>query len=64
MLGVESSGFSNADLEDDVVNSFEELESIADVTDVASEAVSAIVVTNEITGLGPLSIVGLFFGIF
>jgi len=64
IIGVESSGFSNAELEVDVVNSFEELESVANVTDVATEAVSATVVTDEITGLGPLSIVGLFFGIF
>jgi hypothetical protein len=65
MFSVESSGFSNAEIENDVVSSFEELESSADAVDIASEAVSATVVSDEITGLGPISIItGLLFGIF
>jgi hypothetical protein len=64
MQSVDSTGFSNIDLENDVVNSFEELESIAGTSDVASEAVAA-TVSYEITGLGPISLItGLLFGIF
>lgn len=64
MAGVESSGFTNEELESDVVNSFDELESVSGATDVVAETVSASVVTDEISGLGPLGLVGLFFGIF
>ena len=65
MPGVESSGLSNEELEEDISSAFDELGSISDSSDVATEVVSASVVSDEATGLGPISIVtGLLFGIF
>ncbi|QBF84439.1 hypothetical protein EXU30_18530 [Shewanella maritima] len=62
--GVESSGFSNSVLEQDVSTGFEQLISNADATDTATEAISS-AVTDEVIGLGPISLVtGLLFGIF
>lgn len=65
MSGVESSGLSNEELEEDISSAFDELHSIADSSDAATEVVSASVISDEATGLGPISIVtGLLFGIF
>ncbi|HGS5784059.1 TPA: hypothetical protein ACN973_004535, partial [Vibrio parahaemolyticus] len=62
MSNVESSGFSNEELTNDVVTSFDELESISSTV---TEEVSSSLISDEITGFGPLSIVtGLLFGIF
>lgn len=62
--GVESSGFSNAILEQDVSKGSDQLISNGDAFDAATETTSS-AVTDEVTGLGPISIItGLLFGIF
>lgn len=62
--GVESSGFSNSILEQDVSTGFEQLISNDDTSDAVTETVSS-AVTDEAIGLGPISIItGLLFGIF
>lgn len=64
MVEVGSTGISNTEITNDVVNSFDELKSIADTTDVVSETVTATIVDESI-GFGPISIIaGLLFGIF
>ena len=61
--GVESSGFSNADLEQDVSSTIDELISSSG-SDGVTEAISSSV-AEETIGLGPISIItGLLFGIF
>lgn len=62
---VGDSGFTNAELQNDVEEGVEQLESMADsVTDITEE-VSTSVISDELTGLGPISIItGLLFGIF
>jgi len=62
--GVESSGFSNSTLEQDVSIGLEHLISNADSSETATETISS-AVSDETIGLGPISIVtGLLFGIF
>ncbi len=62
--GVESTGFSNSALEQDVSTGFEQLISNADPSDAATETISS-AVADESIGLDPISIVtGLLFGIF
>lgn len=62
--GVESSGFSNAILEKDVSTGSDQLISNSDASDAVTETASS-AVTDEVTGLGPISIItGLLFGIF
>ena len=64
MQGVESSGFSNAALEQDVSTGLDQLISNSDASEAVTETVSS-VVTDEAFGLGPISIItGLLFGIF
>lgn len=53
-----------SDGEADDVNSFDQLVSISTSSDVATETVSATIGTDEIIGLGPISLIGLLFGIF
>lgn len=62
--GVESSGFSNLALEQDVENGIDELISSGDGADSITETVSSSIAEESI-GLGPISIItGLLFGIF
>lgn len=62
LSGVASSGFSNEELTSDVVTTIDELESISSSV---TEEVSSSLISDEITGFGPISIVtGLLFGLF
>ena len=64
MDGVESSGFTNSILEQDVSSSFDQLISSSDIPEVVTETLSSSVV-EETFGIGPISIItGLLFGIF
>jgi len=63
--GVDDSGITNAELNSDVTQSIAELKSVADSSTQVTEEVTTSVVSDEITGLGPISIItGLLFGIF
>lgn len=62
---VGDSGITNAELQSDVAQSIAELESVADSSTQITEEVTTSVVSDEITGFGPISIItGLLFGIF
>ncbi|KZY73798.1 hypothetical protein A3740_18125 [Oleiphilus sp. HI0068] len=62
--GVESSGFSNESLEQDVTSGVEELIAGNDTADVVVSNLTSSVAEESI-GLGPISILtGLLFGIF
>jgi len=62
---VGDSGITNDELNSDIKQSIAELESVSDSSTPITEEVTSSVITDEVTGFGPISIItGLLFGIF